>query len=259
MEQRATVNWYPPLPEVAADESIVNHLQTADERRAYLAAHPDQAVNYPVPDRDAFVLTGKVPERVPREAIPAQPARLVISGELLPQHEVVHHMIASLFDDQDPPKVDVEFSNFGNVLHYTLTFSSPKDILGIASVETRAHKVAQDQRIPLNLARDRVIEQTKREGDAEKVRKDQEAKTRREPMRVSVQAEHPGSGRESYAEMQRRVEGEQMAGQQYSPEAAAAIARSQGALTPEEKARAEASTLTTVESTIIEPNRPFQE
>lgn len=56
-------------------------------------------------------------------------ATLVITGELLPDSPMVHHILAALLDKKNPPKVNVAFANERNVISYSVTFSHTKNIL----------------------------------------------------------------------------------------------------------------------------------
>ncbi len=184
MEQKDNVTFFPPVPELRTDTGRA--LRPHEAAPCAVCGNTDTTV-YQMPGGEKALCKVHTPQAGVN--IPAQPARLVISGELLPQHEIVHHMLMSLFDEKEPPKVNVEFTNRGSVLRYTLTFSSDKDILGTAAAETRARKMAEDGRITIEAARERVAEQMKGEAEAEKRRKDEEAKTNKEPARVTVQTE----------------------------------------------------------------------
>lgn len=54
---------------------------------------------------------------------------LVVLGELLPPIPIQHHILASLLDEDNPPKVDVEFKNVNGVLTFSVTFEHEGDVV----------------------------------------------------------------------------------------------------------------------------------
>lgn len=77
--------------------------------------------------------------------LPFPLAKLTIDGELLPNNEQVHHILAALLDKSDPPEVLVKFSNKHNVLTYSVTFTHDKDVLAQGAESHRVTLKARDK------------------------------------------------------------------------------------------------------------------
>jgi hypothetical protein len=73
------------------------------------------------------------------KALPHPLTSLTIKGELLPESPIVHHILAALLDEKNPPQVNVEFKNVNNVLTYSVAFEHEDDVVAAGKA---AHDLA---------------------------------------------------------------------------------------------------------------------
>jgi hypothetical protein len=80
----------------------------------------------------------------------AQTGKLTVNIELLPATELVHEMLAALLDEDEAPKVSVEYTNVRDVISSTLTFSSDRDIVKIGKAGLDLKLEARDRGLTID-------------------------------------------------------------------------------------------------------------
>ncbi len=80
-------------------------------------------------------------------------ATLVIAGELLPENEMVHHILSALLDKDDPPDAKIEFKKERNVITYKVTFSHSKDVLAEGKAELDIVTEARNRNMSVDAVR----------------------------------------------------------------------------------------------------------
>jgi hypothetical protein len=100
-------------------------------------------------------------------AFDGQKGTLVISGELLPDTPIVHHILAALLNEDDPPKTEVDFKQVNNVFTYSLTFTHDADVLALGKAEHDLHVAAANAKMPVEDYRAMLIANAKAKAQAD--------------------------------------------------------------------------------------------